>query len=79
MKRKSIRPCVILLAIMMLLPLAALASGARETVETQINKMLARMQESSFKELSRDAKIDEIEKPCGKRPMKGRPAKAPSV
>jgi phospholipid transport system substrate-binding protein len=62
MKRKYTRLCVILLAIMMLLPLEALAAGAKETVETQINKMLARMQESSFKGLARDAKIAEIEK-----------------
>ncbi|MGD8272357.1 MAG: ABC transporter substrate-binding protein, partial [Desulfobacterales bacterium] len=44
------------------LPLEVFASSAKDTVEAQINKMLARMQESSFKALSRDAKIDEIEK-----------------
>jgi phospholipid transport system substrate-binding protein len=61
MKRKYIRLSVILLAIMLLLPLEAFASGAKDTVEAQINKMLARMQESSFKGLSRDAKIAEIQ------------------
>lgn len=62
MKRKYIRLSVILLAMILLLPLEAFASSAKDTVEAQINKMLARMQESSFKALSRDAKIDEIEK-----------------
>jgi phospholipid transport system substrate-binding protein len=61
MKKKYIRLCVILLAIMLLLPFEALAAGAKETVEAQITKMLARMQEPSFKGLSRDAKIAEIE------------------
>ncbi|MGD1970777.1 MAG: ABC transporter substrate-binding protein [Desulfobacterales bacterium] len=62
MKRKYIRLSVILLAMILLLPLEVFASSAKDTVEAQINKMLARMQESSFKALSRDAKIDEIEK-----------------
>jgi phospholipid transport system substrate-binding protein len=62
MKRKYIRLSVILLAMILLLPLEVFASIAKDTVEAQINKMLARMQESSFKALSRDAKIDEIEK-----------------
>jgi phospholipid transport system substrate-binding protein len=61
MKRKYIRLSVILLAIVLLLPLEAFASGAKDTVEAQINKMLARMQEPSFKGLSRDAKIAEIQ------------------
>jgi phospholipid transport system substrate-binding protein len=61
MKRKNIRLSVILLAIVLLLPLEAFASGAKDTVEAQINKMLARMQEPSFKGLSRDAKIAEIQ------------------
>ncbi|MGD9312199.1 MAG: ABC transporter substrate-binding protein [Desulfobacterales bacterium] len=62
MKRKYIRLSVILLGMILLLPLEVFASSAKDTVEAQINKMLARMQESSFKALSRDAKIDEIEK-----------------
>ena len=62
MKSKYIRLSVILMAMMLLLPLEVFATGAKDTVEVQINKMLARMQESSFKALSRDAKIDEIEK-----------------
>jgi phospholipid transport system substrate-binding protein len=62
MKRKYIRLSVILLAMMLLLPMEVFATGAKDTVEAQINKMLARMQEPSFKGLSRDAKIVEIEK-----------------
>jgi phospholipid transport system substrate-binding protein len=62
MKSKYIRLSVILMAMMLLLPLEVFATGAKDTVEVQINKMLARMQEPSFKGLSRDAKIEEIEK-----------------
>ena len=61
MNRKHIRLSVILLAIMLLLPFEVLASGAKDTVEAQINKMLARMKEPSFKQLARDAKIIEIQ------------------
>ena len=61
MKRKYFTLAAILMAIMLLLPFEALASGAKDTVETQINKMLTRMKEPSFKELKRDAKIAEIQ------------------
>jgi phospholipid transport system substrate-binding protein len=61
MSRKYIRLSVILLAIMLLLPFEVLASGAKDTVEVQINKMLTRMKEPSFKQLTRDAKIVEIQ------------------
>ena len=61
MNRKYIRLSIILLAIMLLLPFEVLASGAKDTVEAQINKMLARMKEPSFKQLARDAKIVEIQ------------------
>jgi phospholipid transport system substrate-binding protein len=60
MKRKLITLNIILLAALMILPLQALAGGAKETVETQINKMLTRMQTPEFKGLDRSAKIDEI-------------------
>jgi phospholipid transport system substrate-binding protein len=61
MKRKTITLSFIMLAIVLILPLEVLASGAKDTVEVQINKMLARMKEPSFKELARDAKIAEIQ------------------
>ena len=50
-----------MLAIVLLLPFEVMASGAKDTVEAQINKMLARMQEPSFKALPRDGKIKEIQ------------------
>ena len=61
MNRKYMRLNVILLAIMLLLPFEVLASGAKNTAEAQINKMLTRMKEPSFKQLTRDAKIIEIQ------------------
>ena len=60
MKRKLITLSIILLAALMILPMQALAGGAKETVETQISKMLTRMQTPEFKGLDRSAKIDEI-------------------
>ena len=44
----------------MILPAQVLASGAKDTVETQINKMLTKMKTPEFKALERDAKLDEI-------------------
>jgi phospholipid transport system substrate-binding protein len=61
MNRKHIRLSAILLAIVLLLPFEVLASGAKDTLKVQINKMLARMKEPSFKQLTRDAKIVEIQ------------------
>ena len=60
MKTKRIGLTIILLAVVLILPLQALAGGAKETVETQINKMLARMQSAEFKALDKNGKIDEI-------------------
>ena len=60
MKRKLIGLNFILLAVLLILPVQAYAGPAKATVETQINKMLARMQEASFKELARDNKLSEI-------------------
>ena len=53
---------MILLAVLLVAPLQVYASGAKATVEAQINKMLAKMQQPAFKELSRDAKLTEIRK-----------------
>ena len=60
MKRKFIGLNIILLAVLLILPLQTHAAGAKDTVETQINKMLAKMQTPEFKSLERDAKLNEI-------------------
>ncbi len=60
MKRKLIAPTIILLAVLLVLPLQVLAGGAKDTVEAQINKMLAKMKTPEFKGLDRGAKIKEI-------------------
>ena len=60
MKKKHIGLGVILVAISIMLPFEVFAAGAKDTVKAQIDQMLARMQEASFKELSRDAKIAEV-------------------
>ena len=62
MKRKFLYLSIIGLAVLLILPLRVYAADAKTTVETQINKMLARMQEPSFKEQSRDAKLADIRK-----------------
>ncbi len=62
MKRKLIGLCIILLAVLLMLPLQVHADGAKATIEGQINKMLVKMKEPAFKELSRDAKLAEIRK-----------------
>ena len=53
---------IICLAVLLFLPLQVYAADAKATVEVQINKMLARMQEPSFKGLPRDGKLAEIRK-----------------
>jgi len=60
MKRQFIGLNIILLAVLLILPLQTYAAGAKDTVETQINKMLAKMQTPEFKSLERDAKLNEI-------------------
>jgi phospholipid transport system substrate-binding protein len=60
MKRKFIGLNIILLAALLILPLQVFAGGAKDTVEAQINKMLAKMQTPEFKGLERDAKLTEI-------------------
>jgi phospholipid transport system substrate-binding protein len=62
MKIKFVGLNIIWLAVLLILPLQVHAEDAKATVEAQINKMLARMQEPSFKELPRDGKLDEIRK-----------------
>jgi phospholipid transport system substrate-binding protein len=60
MKKKLIALSFIFIAIVLVLPVQILAGGAKDTVETQINKMLTKMQTPEFKGLDRDAKINEI-------------------
>ena len=60
MKKKLIGLNIILLAVLLILPVQVLAGGAKDTIEAQINKMLAKMQSPEFKALDRDAKINEI-------------------
>jgi phospholipid transport system substrate-binding protein len=62
MKIKFVGLNIIWLAVLLILPLQVHAEDAKATVEAQINKMLVRMQEPSFKELPRDGKLDEIRK-----------------
>jgi len=62
MKSKIFGLSIIWLAALLILPLQVHAEDAKAIVETQINKMLARMQEPSFKELPRDGKLEEIRK-----------------
>ncbi|MGD9080199.1 MAG: ABC transporter substrate-binding protein [Desulfobacterales bacterium] len=51
---------IILLVVLLILPLQGFAAGAKDTVEAQINKMLAKMQTPEFKGLERNAKLNEI-------------------
>ena len=60
MKRKFIGLNIILVAVLLTLPLQVFADGAKDTVEGQISKMLAKMQTPEFKGLQRDAKLTEI-------------------
>ena len=61
MKRKFIGlNIIIIFAILLILPLQVFAAGAKDTVETQISKMLAKMQTPEFKGLPKDAKLTEI-------------------
>jgi phospholipid transport system substrate-binding protein len=62
MKRKWVWLNIIWLVVLLILPLQVYAEDAKATVETQINKMLARMQEPSFKEQPHDAKLADIRK-----------------
>ena len=60
MKRKFIGLSMLLLAVLLILPMPSFAASAKDTVEVQINKMLAKMQTPEFKGLDREAKLTEI-------------------
>ena len=60
MKMKLIGLNITLLAVLLILPVKVLAGGAKDTVEANINKMLAKMQSPEFKAMDRDAQINEI-------------------
>ena len=60
MKKKFIGLNIILLAVVLILPMQVLAGPAKDTVETQINKILEKMKSPEFKALERDAKVAEI-------------------
>ncbi|MGD8471950.1 MAG: ABC transporter substrate-binding protein [Desulfobacteraceae bacterium] len=51
---------VVFFAVLLILPSAVMAGAAKDTVEAQISKMLAKMQTPEFKGMERDAKLTEI-------------------
>ncbi|MGD2023945.1 MAG: ABC transporter substrate-binding protein [Desulfobacterales bacterium] len=62
MKGKCIGLNIILLAVLLILPFQVLAGGAKDTIETQVNKMLTQMKSPEFKALDREAQVNEISK-----------------
>ena len=50
----------VLAVVVLLAPLQALAAGAKETVEVQVNQVLKALAEPGFKDQPRDAKISKI-------------------
>ncbi len=60
MKNRTIGLFVFILVIALILPLQALAAGAKETVEAQVNKELAALGDPAFKDKPRDEKIAKI-------------------
>ena len=62
MKRNYTVLSLMLLAVFLISPLHVYADGAKDTVEGQVNKILVRMQQPAFKDLSKDAKLAEIRK-----------------
>jgi phospholipid transport system substrate-binding protein len=62
MKRKCIGLNIILLAVLLILPFQVLAGGAKDTVESQINKMLTKMKSPEFKALDGEAQVNEVGK-----------------
>ncbi len=62
MKSKHIGLSIIFFSVLLLMPLQVLADGAKVTIEGQIGKMLEKMKQPAFKELSKDAKLAEIRK-----------------
>ena len=62
MKSKHIGLSIIFFSVLLLMPLQVLADGAKATVEGRIDKILVKMKDPAFKELSKDAKLAEIRK-----------------
>jgi phospholipid transport system substrate-binding protein len=60
MIRRLMIVAAILALVLALAPLQAMAAGAKETVEVQVNKVLQSLAEPSFKDQPRDAKIQKI-------------------
>jgi len=60
--RKRLFTIVLLMSALLFLPLQVNAATAKETVVTQVNKILAKLKEPSFKDLSTDVKIAEVRK-----------------
>ena len=60
--KKSSTLAIVLISAVLILPFQVYASTAKETVEVQINKILTKMKEPAFKEMSKDAKMAEISK-----------------
>jgi phospholipid transport system substrate-binding protein len=61
MRLKGVPIAVAVLAsALLVLPAQALAASAKETVEVQVNKVLATLAEAAFKDQPRDAKIAKI-------------------
>lgn len=60
MKNRTNGLVIFILVIALALPLQALAAGAKETVETQVNKVLSALSAPDFKDKPREAKIAKI-------------------
>ncbi len=58
--RRSISAFAILAIAVLMLPMQALSATAKETVEVQVNKVLAALSDPAFKDKVRDAKIEKI-------------------
>jgi phospholipid transport system substrate-binding protein len=62
MKKRLIKLSVILFSILLILPLQVNAEGAKDTVQGQVNKIVAKLQDPAFKAQPRDVKIVEVRK-----------------
>lgn len=58
--RNIVLNIIVLLAVLLILPSVVMAGDAKETVETQVNKMLTKMKTPEFKGMQRDAQLAEI-------------------
>ena len=52
--------CILVLAGLLIIPLQAYAATPKETVETEVNKVLTTLSDPSFQAKSKDAKIKEV-------------------